>query len=164
MPLIEAGPRTEGNRMTAAHVPISHFRKPAALLMAGALLIGLTSAVSASAPPATTIKACVNKVTKVTRVTIYASPTFCKPTESYKQWNVTGPMGPQGATGATGATGAMARLAPPVRLARLGRRAPRAQRVLIGPTGASGADGATGSTGADGGTGRVRWSHRCIWR
>ncbi len=134
---------------------VVRFRKPAALLMAGALALTFASAVGAATPPTnpSVIKACVNKTTKTVRLSIYASPTFCKSTEVYRFWNVTGP---KGATGATGVAG------------------PRGFTGLTGPTGPTGATGATGSTGssgtngatgATGATGRHRCDrcHRRYW-
>ena len=86
--------------MASFPTPVARFRKPAALLIAGALALSLSGAVGAATPPdGNLIKACVDKTTKVTRVTIYASPTWCKSTESYKFWSKTGPVGPKGATG-----------------------------------------------------------------
>ena len=71
--------------------------------MAGALAVGMTGAVGAATPSdPNLIKACSDKTTKITRITIYASPTWCKSTEAYKEWNKTGPKGATGATGATG--------------------------------------------------------------
>ncbi|MFL5711873.1 MAG: hypothetical protein ACJ77W_08350, partial [Chloroflexota bacterium] len=61
---------------------VGRFRKPAIVLMAGALLLSMSGAVGAATPTNGLIKACVNKTTKVTRVTIYASPTWCKSNEA----------------------------------------------------------------------------------
>src|SRR6476659_5174966 len=93
--------------MSSLPTTISRVRKPATLLMAGALVLGMSGAVGASTPTASNvIKGCVNKTTKVVRLSIYASPTFCKKTEAYRFWNVTGPKGATGATGPAGAAGA----------------------------------------------------------
>ena len=92
--------------MASFPTPVARFRKPAALLIAGALALSLSGAVGAATPPdGNLIKACVDKTTKVTRVTIYASPTWCKSTESYKFWSKTGPVGPKGANGTNGTNG-----------------------------------------------------------
>src|SRR4029078_12985370 len=85
---------------------ISRMRKPATLLMAGALVLSMSGAVGASTPTASNvIKGCVNKENKTVRLSIFARPTFCKKTEVYRFWNVTGPKGATGATGAQGLTG-----------------------------------------------------------
>ena len=92
--------------MSSLPTSISRLRKPATLLMAGALVLSMSGAVGASTPSASNvIKGCVNKTTKVVRLSIFASPTFCKSTEVYRFWNVTGPKGATGATGLTGQTG-----------------------------------------------------------
>jgi hypothetical protein len=81
-------------------------RKPATLLMAGALVLSMSGAVGASTPTASNvIKGCVNKTTKIVRLSIYASPTFCKSTEVYRFWNVTGPKGAPGTNGTNGTNG-----------------------------------------------------------
>ena len=81
---------------------IGRFRKPMTLVMAGALALSMSGAVGAATPSASNvIKACVTKSTKVVRLSIYASPTWCRSTEVYRFWNVTGPKGATGATGAT---------------------------------------------------------------
>src|SRR6476660_6203634 len=86
---------------------IRRVRKPATLLMAGALVLSMSGAVGASTPTASNvIKGCVNKTTKVVRLSIFASPTFCKRTEVYRFWNVTGPKGATGAAGTNGTNGA----------------------------------------------------------
>ncbi|HEV8402261.1 MAG TPA: hypothetical protein VGQ31_04430, partial [Candidatus Limnocylindrales bacterium] len=81
--------------MVAIPQSVVRFRKPAALLLAGALALTFSSAVGASTPSSnpSVIKACVNKTTKTVRLSIYASPTYCKSTEVYRFWNVTGPTG-----------------------------------------------------------------------
>jgi hypothetical protein len=91
--------------MASLPTPIGRLRKPLTLLMAGALVMSMSGAVGAATPGGNIIKACTDKTTKVTRITIYASPTWCKSTESYKWWNVTGPTGPKGDTGAQGPQG-----------------------------------------------------------
>ena len=58
------------------------------------------------------------KSTKVTRLSIFASPTWCKSSEVYRFWNVTGPKGATGATGATGTKGNTGNTAPPALPAR----------------------------------------------
>ena len=76
------------------------------LVMAGALALSMSGAVGAATPSASNvIKACVTKSTKVVRLSIFASPTWCRSTEVYRFWNVTGPTGATGATGAKGNTG-----------------------------------------------------------
>ena len=117
--------------MASFPTPVARFRKPAALLIAGALALSLSGAVGAATPPdGNLIKACVDKTTKVTRVTIYASPTWCKSTESYKFWSKTGPVGPKGANGTNGTNGA------------------------------PGTHGTHGTNGAGPGHGRHRWHQR----
>src|SRR6476660_8996567 len=92
--------------MSSLPSSIRRLRKPATLLMAGALVLSMSGAVGASTPSASNvIKGCVNKTTKVVRLSIFASPTFCKRTEVYRFWNVTGPKGATGATGLTGPQG-----------------------------------------------------------
>ena len=78
------------------------------LLMAGALVLSMSGAVGAATPSATAtvMKACVNKTTKIVRMSKYFTPRSCRSTEVYRQWNVTGPQGATGAMGATGAKGA----------------------------------------------------------
>ena len=96
----------------------NRFRKSVAALMAAAVLVvGVATVASAASP---TINACVNKSSKAVRISQnFHSQADCKSSESFKQWNVTGPTG--------------ARPAPPV------------PGVRPGPTGATGATGATGS-------------------
>ena len=112
---------------------VGRFRKPMVILAAGALAMSMYGAVGAATPSNGLIKACVDKTTKVTRVTIYASPTWCKSTEAYKWWNQTGVAGPKGATGPQGATGSAGQ-----------------DSIVPGPQGATGAMGPQGATGADG--------------
>ena len=121
--------------MSSLPTSIRRVRKPATLLMAGALVLSMSGAVGASTPSASNvIKGCVNKTTKVVRLSIFASPTFCKRTEVYRFWNVTGPKGATGATGATGQTGPQ------------------------GPQGPAGPQGPKGDTGANGRHGHARLS------
>ena len=116
--------------MASFPTPIARLRKPAALLMAGALVLSMSGAVGAATPAdGNLIKACVDKTTKVTRITIYASPTWCKSTEAYKFWNRTGPVGPKGATGNAGANGT---------------------NGTNGVDGTDGIDGTNGTNGTDG--------------
>src|SRR6476469_4075476 len=125
--------------MSSLPSSIRRVRKPATLLMAGALVLSMSGAVGASTPSASNvIKGCVNKTTKVVRLSIYASPTFCKRTEAYRFWNVTGP---KGATGATGPAGSQ------------GPQGPQGPKGDKGDAGAAGAAGTAGSAGAAGGTG-----------
>ena len=141
----------------------TRFRRPlAALIAAAVLVVGLSNVVYAS-HPSSVITACVNKSTKAVRITSsFHSQADCKSSESFKQWNVTGP------TGATGATGATARQAPPGYRRDRRHRAPGATGPAgatgpldPGPAGATGppdrpdppdhgATGATGATGAPG--------------
>ena len=127
---------------------IGRFRKPATLLIAGALALSFTGAVGAATPTnPNIIKACVNKTTKSVRLSIFASPTFCKSTEVYRFWNVTGPKGATGATGAAGAAG----LAGAAGAA--GAIGPRGATGAAGAAGANGAAGVAGATGPQGATG-----------
>jgi hypothetical protein len=77
------------------------------VLMAGALVLTMSGAVGAATPSSGSgiIKACVTKTTKVVRLSIFASPTWCRKTEVYRFWNVTGPTGATGAQGVQGPKG-----------------------------------------------------------
>ena len=137
---IASGSNTERAQMASFPTPVARFRKPAALLIAGALALSLSGAVGAATPPdGNLIKACVDKTTKVTRVTIYASPTWCRSTESYKFWSKTGPVGPKGATGnagtngTNGTNGRRGRTAPGGTRARTGSGHPRHERATMAP-------------------------------
>ena len=89
--------------ISSARVP-GRARTLFVLLATGALAAGLAGAVGA-ATPETLVKACVDKTTKTVRLSVYASPTWCKSTEVYRYWNVTGPQGPQGEQGPAGPPG-----------------------------------------------------------
>src|SRR3954451_24781574 len=94
----------------ASMSPIAHsvgrFRKPMVILAAGALALSMSGAVGAATPSDGLIKSCINRTTKVTRITIFASPTWCNKNEVYRAWNAKGVKGDKGDTGATGAPGA----------------------------------------------------------
>ncbi len=98
----------ERARMASLPTLIGRFRKPATLLMAGALVMSMSGAVGATSSGGGLIKACVDKTTKVTRVTNLASPTWCKSTESYKSWNQTDRPARRVASGTNGTNGTVA--------------------------------------------------------
>lgn len=75
------------------------------------------------------------------------SESNCKGTESYLEWNVSGPPGPEGPQGPTGPSGATGATGPQGPAGAQGPAGP------TGPTGPAGADGAAGATGATGPTG-----------
>ena len=137
--------------MSSLPTTISRVRKPATLLMAGALVLSMSGAVGAATPSATmTMKACVNKTTKIVRMSKWFTPRSCRSTEVYRQWNVTGPQGatgltgpqgPQGPKGDTGDTGPQG--------------APGAASTVAGPQGDPGAPSTVGGPHGDTGlTGR----------
>jgi hypothetical protein len=139
----------------------SGLRRPITLVAAAGLLtLGLTGAVGAAAPN-DLIKACVDKSTKIVRISIYASPTWCESDEAYKEWNVTGPQGPAGPAGATGAAGATGPAGPQGATGPAGPQGepgadgdgipgPEGPAGPAGPAGADGADGADGAQGPEG--------------
>ena len=114
-------------------------RKFLALGMAGALALSVSGGVGAAdTQVSTVIKGCVNKETKVLRISVHASKSFCGPNQSYRFWNAvgptgpkgaTGPIGPKGATGATGLTGATGPRARPAQRVPRARPAPRVPRA-----------------------------------
>ena len=136
----------------------SRARRPITMVAAAGLLtLGLTGAVGAAAPN-DLIKACVDKSTKIVRISIYASPDWCESNEAYKEWNVTGPQGPQGPQGAAGARAPRARRVLPdlpdlpdrrVSPASTATGSPdlKAPPDLLVPAGADGAPGAEGPAG-----------------
>src|SRR3954470_99474 len=114
-------------------------RRSLRIVMAAALAFSLSGVASAAVP---TINACVNRSTKVARISIdFHSVADCASNEAFKQWNVTGPQGPAGAAGATGSTGAT------------GDSGATGDTGATGATGSSGVAGDTGATGATGSTG-----------
>ncbi len=132
-------------------------RKVAAVLAASVLAISVSGAVGAvsrvDVSPSAPIKACVNKTTKLVRISVFASPAWCGSNSSYRTWNTIGLTGATGATGATGpigpsggATGATGPAGPTGPTGAIGP---------IGPIGLTGAAGATGSTGAAGAQGVI---------
>ena len=129
-------------------------RKSVTLVAAGALTLGLTGAVGAASPDEL-IKACVDKSTKIVRISIYASPTWCESDEAYKQWSVNGPVGPAGPQGAAGVAGAAGATGPAGPAGPEGPAGPAgADGDGIpgpeGPAGPAGADGEDGATGPEG--------------
>jgi hypothetical protein len=116
------------------------------LIAALALTLGVAGSAGAVSPDAP-IKACVNKVTKIVRISIYASTSFCGTGSSFRQWNTRGPVGPAGPAGAVGAKGATGPAGPK------GAVGPAGPKGNTGATGAAGAQGPAGATGANGAAG-----------
>src|SRR4051794_12038213 len=126
-------------------------RRSLRIVMAAALAFSLSGVASAAVP---TINACVNRSTKVARISIdFHSVADCASNEAFKQWNVTGPQGPAGAAGATGSTGATGATGAAGAAGTAGLTGPTGPTGPIGATGPSGASGAAGNPGAPGDTG-----------
>ena len=84
--------------MAATPRTFVRMRRSLSAVVAAALVIGVSGVSSAAEP---TINACIDKSTKVARISIeFHSQADCKPGEAFKQWNITGPQGPTGAAGA----------------------------------------------------------------
>jgi hypothetical protein len=110
-------------------------RPVSALIVAGALAIGVSGAVGA-ASPTEPIKACVNKTTKIVRISVHASPSWCGKNESYRSWSATGPAGPRGPQGEPGVGG--------------GEQGPQGVPGEQGPQGEPGEQGPQGDIGPQG--------------
>jgi hypothetical protein len=75
------------------------------LILAGALAAALLSVAQAqAAAPSEVIKACVNKKTKLVRISVHASTSYCG-NESFRTWNQSGPKGDPGQPGLPGTDG-----------------------------------------------------------
>ena len=75
--------------------PVGQSGKPIIVFMAGALALSMSGGVGAAEPAGTggIIKACVTKSTKAVRLSVFASPTFCRSNEVYRWWSSTGTPG-----------------------------------------------------------------------
>jgi hypothetical protein len=94
----------EGSMTTLTRAP-SLLRKSLVLVLAAAMASALFSVAQAqAAAPPELIKACVNKQTKLVRISVYASKSYCG-SESFRTWNQIGPKGDPGAPGLPGADG-----------------------------------------------------------
>ena len=134
----------------------SRIRRVAPVVLAGMLLIGSTGAADAANVynNTTTLYACVNKVTKVTRIVLPRNGhAVCKTSERAVIWlkkgatgaaGAMGPMGPKGDPGANGAAGA-------ARHQRHERH--NGTNGVDGAPGAKGDKGDKGDPGADGAPG-----------
>jgi len=142
--------------------PVGRIRKPIIVFMAGALALSMSGAVGAAEPAGTggVIKACVAKSTKAVRLSIFASPTFCRSDEVYRWWNsagtpgATGPAGAAGAPGAPGAQGPKGDQGDPGINGTNGTNGVDGTNGIDGTNGTDGADGANGTDGADGTDGK----------
>ena len=143
--------RVNVTRVAATPRTSARLRRSFSVVVAAALVIGVSGVASAAVP---TINACVDRSTKAARISVYFnSQADCRSTEAFKQWNVTGPQGPTGARGPAGATGATGATGAPGASGGAGATGATGPMGPTGPTGPTGVTGATGASGATGDTG-----------
>src|SRR3954451_24403977 len=127
---------------------LSRGTKSLLVVVLGAAVFGVVSAVQAAIPNSTgVINGCYQKNVGNLRVIDPSAGDNCRPSEIGISWSQTGPQGlqgPKGDTGATGPIGPQGPVGPKGDTAATGATEPQ------GPKGASGATGATGATGPQG--------------